>query len=302
MTIIRVGLPYSALTHLALTALDLRAPVLISMGSFYRKAEGGLSRPIGDAPWTIPCALDSAGFSAMVQWKGYPWTVEQHVEFVRTNGGLWRLPIPWNWWAAMDYCCEQAIASDRQQVEKRMRQTIESAEETLDWVDYWREEGDTDIQYPLLTLQGRTPADYLWSARELARVWSSRKGAFDSNQRLLLPELPLLLGVGSVCTRPLHGTEGLLPVLDALHAELPDYVKLHLFGVKGQALKYVGRYGDRVASVDSMAWDDVARREAGQIRKQRGVMQSGADGFYSCDLSHRAKIMRSWYMQNTQRK
>ena len=200
MTVIRVGLPYSALTHLALTALDMRAPALISMGSFYRRSEGGLSRAIGGAPWVVPCALDSAGFSAMVQWGGYPWTVEEHVEFVRTNGGQWRLPIPWQWWAAMDYCCEQAIASDRYQVEHRMHLTIESAQETLEWVDQWRSEGD-QLDYPMLTLQGRTPADYLWSMREIAKVWAYRDG-----------ELPALLGVGSVCTRPLHGGEGLLAV------------------------------------------------------------------------------------------
>lgn len=259
MTTIRVGLPYSALSHLALTALDLRAPALISMGSFYRRAEGGLVRKIGDAPWTVPCALDSAGFSAMVQWKGYPWTVEAHVNFVRTNGGRWALPIPWEWWAAMDYCCEAAIARDRGQVEQRMRLTIDAAEETLEWVDFWRSEGDA-LSYPLLTLQGRTPADYLWSARELARVWRGREGR----------ELPALLGVGSVCTRPLHGEEGLLPILDALHSELPPDVRLHLFGVKGQALAHIAVYGDRVQSIDSMAWDRAARWAGETSLEQRG--------------------------------
>lgn len=276
LPLIRVGLPYSALSLLSLTALDCRAPALISMGSFYRRSEGGLSRAIGGTPWVVPCALDSAGFSAMVQWGGYPWTVEQHVDFVRTNGGQWRLPIPWQWWAAMDYCCEQAIAADRPQVERRMRLTIESAAETLEWVEHWHAEGDVELSYPLLTLQGRTPADYLWSARELKRTWAHRDGQ----------ELPSLLGVGSVCTRPLHGAEGLLPILDALHAELPAHVQLHLFGVKGAALGIIGRWGSRVASIDSMAWDMAARRDAG---KQR---QTTPD--FSCDLAHRAAAMRRW--------
>jgi len=237
---------------------------------------------MGDAAWLTPCSLDSAGFSAMVQWGGYPWSVQQHVDFVRTNGGRWRMPLPWQWWAAMDYCCEQKIASHRAEVMRRMALTIATAEETLEQVEAWWEEGDLDLTYPLLTLQGRTPADYVWSAHEIARIWKYRQ----------CRELPELLGVGSVCTRALHGPEGLLPVLDAIHAELPRNVRLHLFGIKGDAMKCLDRYDDRIASVDSMAWDVEARRDAQHIRKKTGME-------YSCDLPHRASVMARWYARTT---
>ena len=89
-----------------------------------------------------------------------------------------------------------------------------------------------------------------------------------------------LVGVGSVCTRPLHGSEGLLPVLEALDRELPRYVQLHLFGVKGEALRYRHLFGDRIASIDSMAWDAAARR----------------DKSAAYTVAHRAAHMVRWYL------
>lgn len=251
------------------------------MGSFYRPGQG-LCRKPGWAAWTLPCALDSAGFSAMVHWGGYPWTVSDHVDFVRTNGGRWELPIPWDWWAAMDYCCEQAIAPNRAEVRRRMDLTIQSAADTLDEVAMWWEEGDNTLSRPMLTLQGRTPADYLWSAGELARIWQARpmteseegEGRLEDSR-----ELPPLLGIGSVCTRPLQGPEGLLPILDVLDRELPRYVQLHLFGVKGEAMRYLHLFGGRIASIDSMAWDSAARH----------------DKSARYTTAHRAGHMARWY-------
>ena len=149
-----------------------------------------------------------------------------------------------------------------------MRLTVETYAETVEALHAWEDEGVTDVPLPLPTLQGRRPEDYLWSARELARVhpWG---------------RLPELVGVGSVCTRPLYGDEGLMPVMDALHAALPWWVRLHLFGVKGAALSLLHRWPGRVASVDSMAWD-----KAAQIRARE-------DGT-PYDLDHRAAELVRW--------
>jgi hypothetical protein len=144
---------------------------------------------------------------------------------------------------------------------------------------------------PLPILQGRTPDDYLRSAEALAQ-------AIDRTHHCTCPTgdpedceadwhrnrlgLPELVGVGSVCRRSVQGPEGLLAVLDALHAVLPAGTRLHLFGVKTTALALLGRYGDRIASVDSVAWDRAARWEA--LRED-----------VPNDLAHRAGVLRRWF-------
>lgn len=268
LPIIRIGLPYSSNGRLAQEAQQLGAPTLISVGSMFRK--GGFT-PIGLAAWTTPAALDSAGFTAMLQ-GGYRWTVAEYVEFVVTNSGDGSMPFPWAWWSAMDYCCEEQIATNRAEVERRMALTVESYAETLAELDWWREEGDTETPDPMPVLQGRTAADYVTCARELAAV--CRDG-----------RLPALVGVGSVCRREVHGPEGLLTVLAALDRELPKGIRLHLFGVKGALLAHIAPYKHRIASVDSMAWDHRARHDA----QDRDVKN---------DVEHRAATMRTWFERN----
>jgi len=107
-------------------------------------------------------------------------------------------------------------------------------------------------------LQGWTPQEYVTCAH-----W------------LPLHEWPDLVGIGSVCRRSLHGSTGLLAVLDAVDAVLPEHVRLHLFGVKSQALEVIAGH-PRIASVDSMAWDMAARagRRTGRTAQYRaGHMQ-----------------------------
>lgn len=275
---VRIGLPYSSDGELAQTASALGASTLLSAGSFRRRSESkDGSRdwrwtPIGFAAWKTASALDSAGFVAMMQ-GGYRWDVSSYVEFVVTNSGDGSRPFPWEWWSAMDYCCEPEIATDRDEVLCRVKKTIESFRETLEELDYWKEEGVSDVPDPLPILQGRRPEDYLECARALAEVLTEngRSG------------LPVLVGIGSVCRRELYGEEGLFEILDVLHKELPESVRLHLFGVKGDVLPHLlERYPNRVESVDSMAWDFRARKEARAAR-------------ISNTTSHRSKWLSKWY-------
>lgn len=231
--------------------------------------DGRFTSP-GLAAWTTGAALDSAGFTAMLR-GGYRWTVAEYVEFVVTNGGgdACTMPFPWAWWSAMDYCCEPEIAGDRAEVERRIGLTVDSYAETLAELDWWRGEGVNTVPDPVPVLQGRTPADYVDCARRMAAV------APDG-------QLPELVGVGSVCRRKLHGRDGLLAVLSTLDRELPPEVRLHLFGVKGDLLRHLAPYSHRVASVDSMAWDFRARRQARDERR-------------SNDVVHRAAALIDWY-------
>ncbi|CAM4041428.1 Hypothetical protein HVIM_03815 (plasmid) [Roseomonas mucosa] len=71
-----------------------------------------------------------------------------------------------------------------------------------------------------------------------------------------------MLGVGSVCRRQVGGADGVLRVVDTLDRALGDApVRLHLYGVKSEAMHAL-RDHPRVASVDSQAYGQTARRAA----------------------------------------
>jgi len=319
---VMVGLPDSAPSALAGAASQVSAQTLISAGSMHRTSRGGFT-PIGEAAWQTRAHLDSAGFTAMKQ-GGYRWSVSDYVEFVVTNGSRWTrddgvsaMPLPWGWWSAMDYCCEPEIAKNRAEVNRRIDMTIESYGDTLEHLQNWYDEGVNDVPEPLPVLQGRTAADYLRCATGFARVRRELDGCTcpgsnvhnededtctwqgahhmdtDANGIVLRGSpLPTLLGVGSVCRRNLHGPEGLLTILDALHDKLPKDVKLHLFGVKGQLLRHLAKYGDRIQSVDSMAWDMAARRAS---KDRNAGLKCGDDGWQPNTREHRAGYLRRWY-------
>jgi len=128
---------------------------------------------------------------------------------------------------------------------------VETWREMLELMAEWRWEGVTDVCDPMPIAQGWLAEDYVRCVEGLELV------AGDMCEGGRLPEL---MGVGSVCRRQLHGPAGLLAILRALDEVLPAYVRLHLFGVKGALIPRLGEVGDRVASVDSMAWDFAARK------------------------------------------
>src|SRR3546814_16704392 len=82
-----------------------------------------------------------------------------------------------------------------------------------------------------------------------------------SDLSLTIERAPLI-GVGSMCRRPIHGPEGLVAVVDHLDQILPRGKRLHLFGVKGEALPYLTGFAHRIASIDSQAYGVSARISA----------------------------------------
>jgi len=173
--------------------------------------------------------LDSAGFVAAVKYRDYRWTINNYLDLVASH--------PWVWWAAMDYCCEREIAQDRPLRLLRIAATVHMLGKCQ--VGAARR----GLPPPLPVLQGWTPDEYALCAK-----WFGMR------------EWPKLIGIGSVCRRPVHGSTGVLAILQALDAILPQHVQVHLFGVKSEALEVLTR-NKRVASVDSMAWDVRARAE-----------------------------------------
>ena len=284
--IVRLGVPKVS-GHLLLAAQRLQAPLLLSAGSMWDKRAGVLRHPhsgVFDAPddGYADVALDSAGFVAWRKHGGYPWPLHEYVE-IGTS-------YPWAWWAAPDACCEPEIASDREQVEYRIRWTAGSLKGALHAVDQHREASiaarvslgldatpNYTIKDPMPVLQGWRPEDYYLSARwtetvlhEAGRHW------------------PRLVGVGSVCRRQVHGPAGLLAILDVLHEILPPHVQLHGFGLKTTAIPLLRSYGTRIASVDSQAWDMAARHEAHQAK-------------VSCTNALRERHMTMWWQRQQAR-
>jgi hypothetical protein len=247
---IRLGLPTSY-RYFSAVAVELGAGVLVSANRYWRPRERRFSHPRADVFNGAEVDFDSAGFVAQFLYGGYRWTVPQYVELVAAVARVSRL----GWWAQMDFCCEPQIAGDAAEV--RRRQIL-----TLDYLARCRAEAArVGLRLPLPVLQGWRPDDYRWHAARLE-------------------DWPPMVGLGSVCRRPVGGPDGVVAIVNALDRDLPRGVKLHLFGAKSGALGALAGH-PRVGGADSCAWD------------QRARYSKGADGF---TLEHRAAAMRRWYL------
>lgn len=243
---IRIGIPAS-FQRFSAVAASIGAPILVSANAFWRDGRFGL--PNASIFGGADVALDSAGFVAMFRYGGYRWSLGDYVNLA----GRMRP----TWWAAPDYCCEPEIAGDRNEVLDRVKRTAFK----LDWAR--QVAADRGVTAPMPVLQGWFPDDYIRCAE-------------------MIPDLPALVGVGSVCRRALSGPAGIIRVVTRLHNDLPPHVRLHLFGVKGSAIAALAGH-PRIHSVDSAAWDFAARRE-----RQRNNQAS-------CTVEYRSGYMRDWY-------
>ena len=274
------------------------APRLFSANALWRKktvkdAEGKKHKVsrfhAPEALWLVDRevqSLDSAGFTAMVKFGGYRWRTDQYVWFM-AQLGLHDMGFPFNWWSAMDYCCEEEIAKDREEVLRRIDRTVESYGECLrEWLYLVVDEGFPAFPEPMPILQGRTPQDYINCYHGLVKarrrlfdefraknlIYYEDGEVSDGVRHLAYLEFPQLLGVGSVCRRNVLGAEGILPILQTLDAQLPKYMQFHLFGVKGSVLNRIGPYTARIASIDSMAYAKKTRERALARSRASGVV------------------------------
>lgn len=257
-------------------------PVMLSSGGLYSERDGkGGFRKLPDQVWMAKAvALDSSGFVAMNRFGGYRWTPEEYVRYMVdlvTDGK----PFPFVFWSSMDYACERDIAPDRAEVERRIQLTTDTLGELLSYIDDWSEEG-LIIPDPMPVLQGRTTADYQESARQIGEVLHASGRAW-----------PELIGVGSVCNRPIRDTPdgaGIVSVVRAVHEVLPPHVRLHMFGVKGGTLREIARQPGtvraRIASLDSMAFEKTAQWEAWERKK--------TDPEHKKTVKDRARIAAHW--------
>ncbi len=270
----RVGVPHRS-GSLAFHAFQQGYPAMISASAFWNPAGRCFRYQDASDVHELDFALDSAGFTAMQNWKRkgaqpgigkiYPWSYEQYVELASVHQPTW--------WAQPDACCEKEIASSQDEVDYRVNATATMLEGTLRVLWEWQNQladkiradglgGDpaatarvvaNTLKPCVPVLQGWTVDDYLRSLDMMMSVW-------ERWTPWLAP--PTLIGLGSVCRRNLHDPlHGLYAVLEGLDGRLPAGSSLHLFGVKGQCLSRVKNM-DWIASADSMAYDFSARVNA----------------------------------------
>ena len=245
---VMVGLPHLAAGPLLEKARALQQPVLVSANALsrwtakrgWREWVGWTTRPLANTVGLASLSLDSAGFTAMARYGGYPWSVDDYIALAAA--------YPFRWWASLDYCVEHEIAGDRDEVLDRISRTIRANIDCR-----LRAEGRGIARTFMPVIQGRLPDDYERCAEALS----------------LTIERAGILGVGSMCRRPVHGPEGLIAVVDHLDRVLPPGTRLHLFGVKGDALPYLLPYRHRVVSIDSQAYGIAARAEARRQRRSK---------------------------------
>ncbi|MBY0365365.1 hypothetical protein CDN99_15705 [Roseateles aquatilis] len=280
--VMRVGIPHRG-GSLAFHAFNEEYPAMVSASAFWSARSGAFCIPRATNLYEVDFALDSAGFTAMRLWKSkgkqpgmagvFPWTYAQYVELACSVGA--------SWWAQPDLCCEPEIAGSEDEVDYRIRATATLLEGVLRIVYAWQNElAKTSTPGvvanlappPVPVIQGWTADHYLRSLDLLLQVWHRWKPWLAA---------PALIGVGSVCRRHLHHpNHGLLAVLGRLEGALPSGSRLHLFGVKGASLEHL-KMREWIASADSMAYDDGARRQA------------WAQG-HSNTVDHRSRAMSRW--------
>lgn len=279
-----LGLPYLSDGPLTRTARRLGASVLVSASAFSKQADFG---PVPDRwlpegrrngrqkrmkEWTgwnvsqlrhahglAAIDLDSAGFVAMALKNGYEWSVPQYVMGVCAAH-------PWRRFSSMDMCVEPEVARDRDEVRERIAKTAALNRECRSVAI------DCGIEDRLMhVVQGSTPDDYL--------------RCFDMISHMIPDNA--VIGVGSMCRRQTGGDDGIVAVVDRLHAELPRGIRLHLFGLKSDGAEAVAMLDDRVASIDSQAYGVRARRIANDERRR--------DPSFSKSNELVATVMEGWW-------
>jgi hypothetical protein len=203
-------------THEPRWLTRLEVPLFVSRTRLGRL---GVSGKPGKSPW----AMDSGGFTEVVQYGGWRQTAEEYADEVKDR--IDRVGVMPDFVAPQDWMCEDvALKATGLTLVEHQRLTVENFLTLRDLLD----------GYPVIpVLQGQSLADYL-RCMEM----------YDSHGVDLATER--LVGLGSVCRRQgTLETESIIRYLDLYG------LSMHGFGVKVSGLR---RYHDVLVSADSMAW------------------------------------------------
>jgi hypothetical protein len=200
-----------------------------------RRLRGYRTLPRAAAPW----ALDSGGFTELQTYGRWTVTPAEYAARVRR----YRDEIGSLAWAApQDWMCEPIVIRGGQAGRLRFVGTgLSVAEHQARTVASFVQLRELAPDLPFIpVLQGFTTSEY------------QRCADLYATAGIDLATAPLV-GLGSVCRR--QGTAEAHQIITALHGR--GITRLHGFGVKTLGLR---RYGHLLASADSLAWSEDARR------------------------------------------
>jgi len=246
---IMIGLPHLREGPILNRARAMQVPTLISANALSRwnrgrgwpEWRGWRLDLLKNADGLSSLSLDSAGFVALSHYWGYPWATEDYLDLAAS--------YPFRWFASMDYCVEPEIAPDREEVRDRISRTIGVNR------DCWRGAHDRDIAHRFMpVVQGRVAGDYENCIDALGDI---------------IDAVPLI-GIGSMCRRPVGGSDGVIAIFEHLDRILGEGTMLHAFGIKGTALSKLRGLEHRIQTVDSQAFGIASRIEA----RQRGISKT----------------------------
>jgi len=162
--------------------------------------------------------LDSGAFTFLKQYGKFPFTYGEYLGCVsRFKPSLY---------ANMDWCCEPSVRNrTKHTVDTHIALTVENGMQLIDF----------DKERFVMVIQGWEWEDYI-SCCEMIR-----------EQGLFTP----VMGVGTICGRT--DAKQVYDILKSIRASIPDWVKLHCFGVSLNLLRYKEIY-DRIDSIDTFAW------------------------------------------------
>lgn len=243
---VRVGMPLVS-GELFEYGVASGLPLMFSANAFSKWSPGrefaGFRLDAASAiPATVNATLDSAGFTQAVLYGDYVFSVEQYLDLAEAR--------PWQWYSSMDYCVEPQVAPDAATRRLRIEATVARYFQCVDSAMRRR------MELPVPVVQGHYAEEYAHCAEQLGI------GAGTS-----------LVGIGSVCRRHLHGPDGVIAIMEALDAVLPEGTRVHLYGLKGNGLAALARFSHRIDSTDSMAYDMAVRRSTpvGRTQYMRAV-------------------------------
>lgn len=279
---VRVGIPHRT-GRLPFHAFNNGYPIMVSANSMWNQRARRFDFPEHTDITECDFAMDSAGFTAMLNWKlkgrqdgiagVFPWSYTDYVGFAASCGA--------SWWSQPDMCVESELASSEEEILYRIKATATMLEGVLQILYEWQNQlarsagpmvAANTLIPPTPVVQGWRHDHYKLSMDLLCEVWERWTPWL---------AMPTLIGVGSVCRRHLkHPEHGLFAVIEALRGHVPQGSRLHLFGVKGDALTTLAQ-DPLIASTDSMAYDFSARCRA------RSEQRSNT-------LVHRCEEMDRW--------
>ena len=162
--------------------------------------------------------MDSGAFTYLKENGKFPYTVGSYLGAVSKFNP--------SYFACMDWCCEPSVRiRTKHTVDAHIALTVESGMELIDF----------DKNRFVMVIQGWEWNDYISCLEQI------------KEQGLFTP----VMGVGTICGRT--DAKQVFDILKSIRAEIPDWVKLHCFGLSLNLLRFKEIY-DRVDSVDTFSW------------------------------------------------